>query len=245
MIYGYPRVSTPQQKIERQITNIQKAYPAAKLYIEKYTGTTLERPRWRKLMRVVKEGDTIVFDSVSRMSRNADDGEREYMELFEKGVNLVFLKEPHISTDTYRQALQSGIASVGNDIADIYINATNEVLKLLARRQIRLAFEQAQKEVDDLHERTSEGMRAAKARDPNKVFGHKKDVPFIPKKKQPAKDLIEKYSKDFLGSLDDIAVMKLLKQDDLVKSKNTYYKYKAELRDEWKKAKVREQARDV
>ncbi len=175
------------------------------------------------------------------MSRNADDGEQEYMELFEKGVNLVFLKEPHINTDTYRQALQSSITSVGNDIADIYINATNEVLKLLAKRQIQLAFEQAQKEVDDLHERTSEGMRAA--RDPSKVFGHQKWTPFIPKKKQPAKDLIEKFSRDFLGSLDDIAVMKLLRQDDLVKSKNTYHKYKAELREE--KAKVREQARDI
>lgn len=78
MVYGYPRVSTPQQKLERQITNIQREYPNAKLYTEKYTGTTLERPRWRDLMSRVQSGDTIVFDSVSRMSRNADEGVADY-----------------------------------------------------------------------------------------------------------------------------------------------------------------------
>lgn len=48
------------------------------------------------LLNKVKPGDTIIFDEVSRMSRNADDGFSLYMELVSKGISLVFRKEWHI-----------------------------------------------------------------------------------------------------------------------------------------------------
>ena len=96
-IYGYCRISTLQQSIERQVRNILRAYPSAILYEEAYTGTKIDRPKFKTLLRLVKPGDTIVFDSVSRMSRNADDGVKTYFELFEKGVKLIFLKEHYIN----------------------------------------------------------------------------------------------------------------------------------------------------
>ena len=71
MIYGYCRISTPRQNMERQVRNITDQYPDAIIYRESYTGTKLDRPEWRKLYRRLQPGDTIVFDSVSRMSRNA------------------------------------------------------------------------------------------------------------------------------------------------------------------------------
>ena len=75
MIYGYCRISTAKQNIERQIRNILSVYPDAVIYQEAYTGTKLyERKEFDKLLKRVKSGDTIVFDSVSRMSRSADDG---------------------------------------------------------------------------------------------------------------------------------------------------------------------------
>ena len=68
-IYGYCRISTPKQSIERQIRNILSAYPEAIIYQEVYTGKKLyERKEFEKLLSRVKKGDTIVFDSVSRMS---------------------------------------------------------------------------------------------------------------------------------------------------------------------------------
>ena len=73
-IYGYCRISTKQQSIERQIRNIKGEYDTAVIVTEVYTGTKQDRPEWNKLYRKVKPGDTIVFDSVSRMSRDADDG---------------------------------------------------------------------------------------------------------------------------------------------------------------------------
>ena len=93
MIYAYCRVSTPHQRLERQITNITELYPKATIFREFYTGTTQNRPNWERLMGQIKKEDTIVFDSVSRMSRNAQEGFRDYKALYEQNVSLVFLNE--------------------------------------------------------------------------------------------------------------------------------------------------------
>ena len=74
-IYGYCRVSTKKQSIERQVRNILALYPSADIVKETYTGTKLEgRTKFNKILNKVQEGDTIVFDSVSRMSRDAEEG---------------------------------------------------------------------------------------------------------------------------------------------------------------------------
>ena len=73
--YGYARISSKKQSIDRQIRNIKAEYSEAIIYQEEFTGTKLEgRRKFESLLRIVKAGDTIVFDSVSRMSRNAEEG---------------------------------------------------------------------------------------------------------------------------------------------------------------------------
>lgn len=221
-VYGYCRISTAKQSIERQIRNIITFDSSAIIFQEAYTGTKIyERKEFDKLLKRVQSGDTIVFDSVSRMSRNAEDGIKLYLELFEKGVNLVFLKERHIDTDTYKDALKNSINLTGDDV-DFILKGINEYLKRLATKQIRLAFEQAQKEVDDLHERTKEGIQTA--RNHGKQIGQKQGAKLNVKKAQTAKEIILKYSKDFHGSLKDPEVMLLAQV-----SRNTFYKYKKEL----------------
>ena len=66
------------------------------------------RKKREKLIRNIRIGDTIVFDSVSRMSLNAEEVFTLYEELYHKEVDLVFLKKPQINTDTYRRTLHSG-----------------------------------------------------------------------------------------------------------------------------------------
>lgn len=224
MTYGYARISTKQQSIDRQIRNILAEYPTAKIFEEAYTGTKVDRPEFDKLLKLLQKGDTVVFDSVSRMSRNAEDGYKLYQELYNKGINLVFLKEHHIDTATYRGAQSNSINTVGNEIADLYIEATNKVLMLLAEKQIKQAFEQAQKEVDDLHQRTKEGIQTAK--DNGKQIGGKPGVKLTIKKEAPAKEIIMKHSRDFGGTLNDAECMKLAGL-----ARNTYYKYKKQLRE--------------
>ena len=103
-IYGYCRISTAKQSIDRQIRNIKAEYPTAHIVQEAYTGTSVFRPEWLKLYRVLKAGDMVVFDSVSRMSRNAEEGFALYEDLYHKGIRLVFLKEHHIDTETLQVA---------------------------------------------------------------------------------------------------------------------------------------------
>ena len=85
--YGYTRKSTPKQSIDRQIRNIKALFPNAVIIQETYTGTKIDRKEWNKLYRVVKAGDTIIFDSVSRLSRNAAEGFEAYEALYNKGVH--------------------------------------------------------------------------------------------------------------------------------------------------------------
>lgn len=222
-IYGYARISRKTQNIERQIRNISAAYPTAIIFKEAFTGTKIEgRKELNKLIKRVNEGDTIVFDSVSRMSRNADEGIALYMDLFDRGINLKFLKEPYIDSDTYRKALNNHIALTGNQIADMYIETTNEVLKLLAKEQIRICFEQAEKEVSDLHQRTSEGMKTAKLN--GKQIGLPKGTKIETVKSIAAKIQILKLNKSFGGSLANEQTWKAL---DI--SRGSFYKYKKEL----------------
>ena len=220
-IYGYARISRPTQSIDRQIRNIISAYPSAKIYQEAYTGRRLNRPEWQKLYVRLKEGDTIVFDSVSRMSRDAAEGLALYEELYHKNIELVFLKEPHINTCTYRRALKQNISLTGDKV-DYILQGINQYLMELAREQIRLAFAQAQKEVDDLRQRTIEGIETARLS--GKQIGQQKGRKLCVKKALSAKKVILKHSKTFGGSLSDTECMKLAGV-----SRNTYYKYKAQL----------------
>lgn len=222
MKYGYCRVSTMKQSIERQIRNIKEKYPDAVIVTDEYTGTTLDRPGWMKLYKKLTEGDIVVFDSVSRMSRDAEEGFEIYQDLYNRGVSLIFLKEPLINTDTYKAALSSGVPLTGTNV-DYILKGINQYLMSLAKEQIRLAFEQAQKEVEDLHQRTKEGIETARLA--GKQIGQKPGIKLTTKKSIEAKKIIEKRSKSFRGDLSDAEVMKLTGL-----SRNTYYKYKRELK---------------
>ena len=221
--YGYARISTSRQNIERQIRNIKAEYPNAIIVKETYTGTKFQgRKELEKLLGKIQAGDTIVFDSVSRMSRNAEEGFLLYEELFGKGVELVFLKEPHINTDTYKKAMTNQLTLTGDKV-DFILEGINRYLMELAKEQIRLAFEQSEKEVEDLHQRTREGIETARLN--GKQIGQPVGATYETKKAKEAKAIILKHNKDFGGSLNDIETMK-----QAGVSRKSFYKYKKELR---------------
>lgn len=221
--YGYCRISTGKQNIERQVRNIQKVYPKAIIVIEVYTGTKFQgRKELDKILAKIEAGDKIIFDSVSRMSRNAEEGFKLYEQLYYKDISLVFLKEPHINTDTYKSAISKQIKLTGEKV-DFILEGINRYLMELAREQIRLAFEQAQKEVDDLHQRTREGIETARLN--GKQIGQRAGATWETKKSIWAKEQIRKYSKDFGGSLTDAECIRIMGI-----ARGSYYKYKMEIR---------------
>ena len=228
--HAYTRVSTPHQKLQRQITNILDKYPSAIVWKEHFTGTTQDRPVWEKLISTITEGSTIIFDSVSRMSRNAEEGFKDYKSLYERGITLIFLNEPMINTEVF-EATKKNLLSVsvetGNEAVDNFfkgnIELINNFLMALAEQQIKTAFEQSEKEVNDLHTRISEGIREAKK---NGVkVGITKGTTLTTKKSIECKKIISKHSKDFGGTLTDLDVIKLCGC-----SRQSYYKYKAEIK---------------
>lgn len=221
MIYAYCRVSTQTQNIDRQVENILRLYPNAKIYKESFTGRSLDRPEWNKLRKLLQAGDTIVFDEVSRLSRSAEDGMNLYEELFLDSIELIFIKEQHLSTAVYKEAIKNTVSLTGTSI-DCILEGINQYLLTVAKEQVRLAFVQAEKEVDFLRQRTREGIREAKAR--GSQIGAPKGSHFITKKSLAVKEIIKKHSKAFGGSLSDKEVMAIAKC-----SRNAYYKYKSEL----------------
>lgn len=232
MIYGYCRISTKKQNIERQERNILAAYPKAHIYKERYTGTkTQGRKALDKIVGSVRSGDTIVFDSVSRMSRNAAEGVELYMKLFNKDVELVFLKEPFVNTSVYREKIKAQVSKIDSTgskatdrLLDTLMTALHDYTIELAREQIELAFRQAQKEVDDLHKSTAEGIETARRN--GKQIGTPKGAKLTIKKKAPALEFISKHSRAFGGELNDTQCAAAAKI-----CRKTFYKYKVELQE--------------
>ena len=231
-IYGYCRISTKKQNIDRQVRNIQAVFPDAIIVKEIYTGTKFQgRNEMNKIIKQVQKGDTIVYDSVSRMSRDADEGFELYKELFAKGVILIFLKEPHINTETYKSAIDAQFMSVKistndkdtDNLIEGILSAVNTYILKLAEKQIRLAFEQAEKEVQDLRQRTREGIETARLN--GKDIGLKSGTKLVTKKSIEAKALIKKYSKDFDGTLNDVECIRMIGI-----ARGSFYKYKGELK---------------
>ena len=234
MTVGYARVSTPKQTLRRQIENLKAAYPDIVVISEVYTGSTDNRPKWKKLMRQCRSGIVrkLVFDEVSRFSRNAEEAIVEYKELYELGIELEFLKEPHINSKIYREASERKIkiATDGMDdetatLINTVIGGLNDYLLSVAEKQIYLAFEHAQKERELLAKRTSEGLKQAKLM--GSKVGRQPGQKLVTKKAKRAKRIIRNHYELFGGELTATQCFTLAKI-----TKSTFYRYLAEMRKE-------------
>lgn len=234
MIVGYARVSTPKQKLRRQIDNLKAAYPDIVVISEVFTGSTDNRPKWKKLMRQCRAGivGKLVFDEVSRFSRNAEEAIVEYKELYNLGIELEFLKEPHINSKIYRDAserkIEIAIEGMDEETAQLIntvIGGLNDYLLSVAEKQIYLAFEHAQKERELLSQRTSEGLKKAKLM--GSKVGRQPGQKLVTKKSKRAKRIIRKHFKLFGGELTATQCYTIAQI-----TKSTFYRYLQEMREE-------------
>ena len=86
-IYGYARVSTAQQDYATQIEDLKRA-GATKIFKDKYTGTTADRPEFDKLMAKIKNGDTLIVTKLDRLARNTQDALNIVKKMNAEGVIL-------------------------------------------------------------------------------------------------------------------------------------------------------------
>lgn len=146
--YGYARVSSRDQNVNRQLDALQ-AFPLAaeQIYVDRCSGATFERPRYRALVDIMRAGDLLVVKSIDRLGRNyAEILDQWHILTRELRVDIVVLDMPLLDT---RGASAGGRDLTGTFIADV-------VLQLLSYI--------AQVERENIRQRQAEGIRAARLR---------------------------------------------------------------------------------
>ena len=134
--FSYKRISTKEerglQKYNRQEAALNK-YAAENgiefvaEFQEDESGKSFDNRReWKRLEKLVQPGDTIVFKDISRFTREANNGYNKYMELLERGVELVFIDNPTISTEYIKQLLN--VAEQQNIVARTSLESTVKLL---------------------------------------------------------------------------------------------------------------------
>jgi len=127
-IFGYARVSTEQQNLDRQLDALKK-YGVDVIYNEKMTGTKRDRPELAKMLDRMAEGDTVVIESLSRLGRSTKDL-IELTELFQsKGVHLVSLKEQIDTSNSTGKLLFTLMSAIAQFERDIIADRTREGLR--------------------------------------------------------------------------------------------------------------------
>ena len=133
--YSYMRISTKENNDKQSFNRQEKSLKTyAKdnnieyllSFKDDTTGGTFNRPSWSKLEKILQKGDTIIFKEISRFTRQAEEGYKKYMELMEKGINLVFLDNPTVSTDYIKN-----LTSIANTQNLVTKTALDSIIKLL------------------------------------------------------------------------------------------------------------------
>ena len=213
--YSYKRISTDSEKqnFNRQIKALSKYATQHNIeylleFTEKRSAKDFEhREQFNKLDKLLQSGDTVVFKDISRFTREAENGYKKYMEWLNKGINIVFIDNPTVSSDYIRQMMNTA------EQQDIVTKTALEgTIKLL----IIVELDRAEKQRLYISKAISDGIAAS-----NKKSGRAEGK--LDKMTSELKSDIIKYSSD-----------RSIKQTDLMKkhniSRNTLKKYIALVR---------------
>lgn len=159
--YSYMRISTKEesdkQSFARQESSLN-TYAEANGFEYLYqlsddcTGSTFNRPEWIRLEKSIHSGDTVVFKDVSRFTRQATEGYQKYMELMQKGINLVFIDNPTISTGYIKNLMK-----ISNEHDLVVGTVLESTIKLL----LIVELDRVQKEREILIQRIKQGIEAS------------------------------------------------------------------------------------
>lgn len=127
MVFGYARVSTEAQELSRQI-DMLNAYGVDKVYQEKITGTKIDRPQLERLKEVLREGDVVVIESLSRLGRSTKDLLTIIEEWESKGIKVVSLKEKIDTNSPTGKLLLTVLSAICQFERDIIAQRTQEGL---------------------------------------------------------------------------------------------------------------------
>ena len=211
--YFYMRISTKEetdrQSFQRQDKALQKyaddnklVYSNRTVFKDDISGATFDREDWKALESIAREGDTIVFKEISRFTRQAEEGYNKYMSLMDKGINLIFLDNPTVSTDYIKQ-----LTNIANSQELVTKTALEGTIKLL----LIVELDRVQKEREIFIQRIRQGIEAS-----NKKSGRKLGQ-------------LDKMSEELKSDIRVFIADRSIKQVDLMRkyniSRNTLKKY--------------------
>ena len=212
--FGYLRISTKEasdkQSFARQIKGLENYAKSNNIEFtlqlkDDITGSTFDRPEWKRLEKIVRAGDTIVFKEISRFTREAEIGYRKYMELMNKGINLIFIDNITVSTDYIKNLTK--IAEGQNLVTKTALEGTIKLLLIVE-------LDRVEQEREIIVKRIKQGMEAS-----DKKPGRR------PGTKEKLTKELETDIKDFIEN----GIKKGIKQVDLMKrhgvSRNTLKSY--------------------
>ena len=218
------RISTKEerqiQRYARQENSIEKfAKENGIEYIyvakEDESGKSFDnRKEWNKLERLLQNGDTIVFKDISRFTRETENGYKKYNELLQKGIDLIFIDNPTVSTPYIKKLLN--VAEQQNIVARTALDSTVKLLLIVE-------LDRVEKEREIFIQRVTDGIKASP-----KKSGRKTGTP---------DKLTDNLKADIKQYINDRSI----KQTDLMKkhniSRNTLKKYVAIVQNEDKVSK--------
>lgn len=222
--FAYMRISTKEerqiQRYARQENSIEKfAKENGIEYIyvakEDESGKSFDnRKEWNKLERLLQNGDTIVFKDISRFTRETENGYKKYNELLQKGIDLIFIDNPTVSTPYIKKLLN--VAEQQNIVARTALDSTVKLLLIVE-------LDRVEKEREIFIQRVTDGIKASP-----KKSGRKTGTP---------DKLTDNLKADIKQYINDRSI----KQTDLMKkhniSRNTLKKYVAIVQNEDKVSK--------
>ena len=212
--FAYMRISTKEERGKQKFTRQEQAIERwckendaeitdRRIYKDDASGKSFDRKAWKELESDVQTGDTIVFKDICRFTREYEKGYQKYMELLNKGINLVFIDNPTIGTEYIKNMI--GIAEKQeNRIAKKSLKDTIELL-------ILVELDRAEKEREITVKRIKDGIKAS-----DKKSGRKEGQ-------------LDKMTPELEADIRNFLADRSIKQVDLMKkhnlSRNTLKKY--------------------
>lgn len=210
MYYGYHRVSTKDQNLDRGIKGIedfckQKNYPLQKIFLDKISGKSFDRPRYTVLKEdVLRTGDVLILYELDRLGRNKKEIIDELRYYEDHNIRVMFLDIPTSTID---------LSEESDSMNKLITDTINKVV-------IEIYAMQAETELQRKEKRQREGIEAKKARGEWDDYGrHRVMTP---------EEFAKQYEKVEQGKIGSLELMRQLKM-----KKSTYFKYVNEYKERY------------
>lgn len=160
MVYGYASTKTPRQAVQTQINKIKELFPESVVCYDDYKQLET-RPSLKSLIGHLKEGDTVIMDTITRAAEQPQDASDIYIEIIVKGARIQFIKDSMINSDLF--------ASTISQVGDYYDNekdvrSARDLLFSLLDRQIQAIFMQERTTAEQRSELLSRTIRQSSSR---------------------------------------------------------------------------------